>query len=84
MMLQQSVTREVQLGGRNPGVLREVLLELQFLVAKKAEVELFYALAKLYDGQDIFYRAALNIACGTDPKRRDERARSTSADPSAM
>src|SRR5207237_1732072 len=33
--------------------------------------ELFYQLAKLYDGQDIFYRAALNIACGTDPKRRD-------------
>src|SRR4029434_1642073 len=22
-------------------------------------------------GQDIFYRAALNIACGTDPTRRD-------------
>ncbi|MFO0805003.1 MAG: PVC-type heme-binding CxxCH protein [Gemmataceae bacterium] len=32
----------------------------------------FYTLAKLYDGQDHFYRAALNIACGTDPKRRDE------------
>ncbi|MCE9566133.1 MAG: c-type cytochrome [Planctomycetes bacterium] len=31
----------------------------------------FYALAKRYDGQDIFYRAALNIACGTDPTRRD-------------
>ena len=28
-------------------------------------------LAKHYDGQDHFYRAALNIACGTDPKRRD-------------
>jgi putative membrane-bound dehydrogenase-like protein len=32
---------------------------------------LLFALAKLYDGQDHFYRAALNIACGTDPKRRD-------------
>ena len=32
---------------------------------------LFYALAKQYDGKDIFYRAALNIACGTDPARRD-------------
>jgi putative membrane-bound dehydrogenase-like protein len=32
---------------------------------------LFYPLAKLYDGHDIFYRAALNIACGTDPKRRE-------------
>jgi len=31
----------------------------------------FFVLAKLYDGQDIFYRAALNIACGTDPKRRE-------------
>ncbi|HVL11030.1 MAG TPA: PVC-type heme-binding CxxCH protein, partial [Gemmata sp.] len=31
----------------------------------------FYTLAKLYDGSDIFYRAALNIACGTDPARRD-------------
>jgi putative membrane-bound dehydrogenase-like protein len=33
--------------------------------------EQFYILAKFYDGQDIFYRAALNIACGTDPVRRD-------------
>jgi putative membrane-bound dehydrogenase-like protein len=31
----------------------------------------FYALARLYDGQDHFYRAALNIACGTDPQRRN-------------
>ncbi|HUR55343.1 MAG TPA: hypothetical protein VMZ71_14515, partial [Gemmataceae bacterium] len=31
----------------------------------------FMMFAKLYDGQDIFYRAALNIACGTDPARRD-------------
>ena len=31
----------------------------------------FYALATQYDGQDRFYLAALNIACGTDPKRRD-------------
>ncbi len=31
----------------------------------------FYALAKLYDGSDHFYRAALNIACGTDPARRE-------------
>ncbi|HET6575053.1 MAG TPA: PVC-type heme-binding CxxCH protein, partial [Fimbriiglobus sp.] len=29
------------------------------------------SLAKKYDGKDHFYRAALNIACGTDPKRRD-------------
>ncbi len=31
----------------------------------------FYAFAKLYDGQDRFYLSALNVACGTDPKRRD-------------
>lgn len=31
----------------------------------------FYTLAKRYDGQDQFYRAALNIACGTDPVRRN-------------
>ena len=37
----------------------------------KAPARVFYALAKLYDGQDHFYRAALNIACGTDPARRD-------------
>jgi putative membrane-bound dehydrogenase-like protein len=49
---------------------RELLLYLREgppeSVAKR-----FYALAKLYDGQDIFYRAALNIACGPDPARRD-------------
>jgi hypothetical protein len=33
-------------------------------------VHLFFALANLYDGHDHFYRAALNIACGTDPQRR--------------
>jgi putative membrane-bound dehydrogenase-like protein len=51
-------------------VRREFLLQLP-----KAQFPLgtyyFYALAKLYDGQDHFYRAALNIACGTDPARRD-------------
>jgi hypothetical protein len=31
----------------------------------------FLSLSKLYDSQNIFYRAALNIACGTDPKRRE-------------
>ncbi|HEX4609524.1 MAG TPA: PVC-type heme-binding CxxCH protein [Urbifossiella sp.] len=47
----------------------------ELLVARTHAVEsvknVFYPLAKLYDGQDIFYRAALNIACGTDPARRD-------------
>ncbi len=31
----------------------------------------WYTLAQMYDGQDHFYRAALNIACGTDPARRE-------------
>ncbi|MBM3978934.1 MAG: c-type cytochrome [Planctomycetes bacterium] len=53
--------------------LRESLIVLRLevvhsdLVARK-----FFELAKLYDGQDIFYRAALNIACGTDPAWRDK------------
>ena len=33
--------------------------------------ERFATYAKHYDGKDIFYRAALNIACGTDSARRD-------------
>jgi putative heme-binding domain-containing protein len=32
--------------------------------------DIVYDLAQYYDGQDHFYRAALNIACGTDPERR--------------
>ncbi|QEL14118.1 PVC-type heme-binding CxxCH protein [Limnoglobus roseus] len=49
---------------------RDALLTLNRAEAGLAKAY-FYPLAKLYDGQDIFYRAALNIACGTDPVRRD-------------
>ncbi|WP_439630689.1 PVC-type heme-binding CxxCH protein [Gemmata sp.] len=49
---------------------RELLLWLRDWPADAA-TPIFYTLAKQYDGQDIFYRAALNIACGTDPARRD-------------
>src|SRR5205823_5844329 len=52
-------------------VAREELLLLRKAGATNAAKIAFYALAKLYDGRDIFYRAALNIACGTDPARRD-------------
>ena len=52
-------------------VAREALLLMRKLEPKGDFNTLFYALAKKYDGQDIFYRAALNIACGTDPARRD-------------
>jgi len=50
-------------------VAREVLLWLPSESVEKAK-PLFYRLAKRYDGKDIFYRAALNIALGTDPERR--------------
>ena len=50
---------------------REMLLILNAIHDQRTVADYFYPLAKLYDGQDIFYRAALNIACGTDPVRRD-------------
>jgi len=56
--------------GQHKDLSREFLLYLVNINAESATSS-FYALAKLYDGQDIFYRAALNIACGTDPARRD-------------
>jgi putative heme-binding domain-containing protein len=40
-------------------------------VVNPATIVCFYTLAKKYDGSDHFYRAALNIACGTEPARRD-------------
>jgi putative membrane-bound dehydrogenase-like protein len=55
---------------KDPAVNRELALLLQQCDAAFAS-SWFYKLAKLYDGKDHFYRAALNIACGTDPARRD-------------
>ncbi len=49
---------------------RELVLTLRGIDVEIAR-PYFYAFAKKYDGSDIFYRAALNIACGTDPARRD-------------
>src|SRR5262249_29445105 len=48
---------------------RELALSLTHLPAARA-AELFPHFARKYDGSDHFYRAALNIACGTDPERR--------------
>ena len=75
------------ISGRNPGWIRaiasQVALEKITNPAQAREIlttirsdealanKYFYTFAKLYDGQDISYRAALNIACGTDPARRD-------------
>jgi putative membrane-bound dehydrogenase-like protein len=49
---------------------RELLLAMRTTEATRVK-PFFYVFAKFYDGQDIFYRAALNIACGPDPVRRD-------------
>ncbi len=54
-----------------PGQVREAAIYLQFVPVDKFPMDTFYAFAKAYDGSDHFYRAALNIACGTDPVRRD-------------
>ncbi|MCZ2344444.1 MAG: c-type cytochrome [Bacteroidales bacterium] len=54
----------------NPAVSRELLLSLKSIDPTVSK-NYFYPLAKLYDGKDHFYRAALNIALGTDPARRD-------------
>ncbi|MBO0698178.1 MAG: c-type cytochrome [Zavarzinella sp.] len=52
-----------------PGTRREVVLALRQSGAGFA-APIIWSLAKFYDGSDHFYRAALNIACGTDPERR--------------
>ncbi|WP_020473399.1 PVC-type heme-binding CxxCH protein [Zavarzinella formosa] len=50
--------------------LREALLMMPRMTPDQV-AKLFPEYAKNYDGQDIFYRAALNIACGIDQSRRD-------------
>jgi putative membrane-bound dehydrogenase-like protein len=70
-MLEASVGQEERRGWESAAVYRECLLQLRLLKPSAKVVELFYHLAKKYDGQDHFYRAALNIACGTDQARRD-------------
>ena len=54
----------------SPAHARDDLIRIRLLPVSPATQE-FYTLAKLYDGQDRFYLSALNIACGTDPARRD-------------
>lgn len=49
---------------------REILIATRHINTVGAETN-FYAYIYLYDGKDHFYRAALNIALGTDPARRD-------------
>jgi len=52
-----SAARELLIGLRNQPV--------------EAVKPIFQRAAKHYDGQDRYYLSALNIACGTDPARRD-------------
>ncbi|MCU0703229.1 MAG: hypothetical protein MUF18_04475, partial [Fimbriiglobus sp.] len=54
-----------------PVAAREVLLHLRRYPAETVAAAIL-TYATRYDGSDIFYRAALNIACGTDPERRDK------------
>ncbi|MBN9518508.1 c-type cytochrome [bacterium] len=55
----------------SPGLRREYALGLQVIPPDPEPISQFYLLAKRYAGNDHFYLAALNIACGTDPARRD-------------
>lgn len=59
------------LSSSTPAERRELLISMRLLSNVDALQKAFFPLARLYDGQDIFYRAALNIACGTEPARRD-------------
>ncbi len=61
----------IEMPGIEGAAAREYLLGLRLSPSNPAKF-FFYHLAKKYDGQDHFYRAALNIACGTDPERRDK------------
>lgn len=49
---------------------REYLIAIKDVVAVEVKASII-EFAKLYDGSDRFYLSALNIACGTDPVRRD-------------
>jgi putative membrane-bound dehydrogenase-like protein len=51
---------------------RDLVLLLRRSPSDKFTQSAFFAFAVLYDGKDPFFLHALNIACGTDPKRRDE------------
>ena len=53
-----------------PSVRRECLIALRDVDPAEAK-DAIYALMKKYDGKDRFYLAAIGIAVGTDPKRRE-------------
>ena len=51
------------------GTRREILLELRKNVSDSAKRN-FYALAKKYDGKDLFYLKAIEVACADDGQHR--------------
>ena len=51
------------------GTRREILLELRKNVSGSAKRN-FYALAKKYDGKDLFYLKAIEVACADDGQHR--------------
>jgi putative membrane-bound dehydrogenase-like protein len=75
LLIRQSRTRREVLVLRPDEIYTPARLREHALLVRDYPIDLaltnFYTLAKRYDGQDHFYRAALNIACGTDPVRRD-------------
>jgi putative heme-binding domain-containing protein len=70
LLLPSAFNRDRENAVLPPAFQREVILFLAGHSAADVKQH-FYDFAKRYDGQDHFYRAALNIACGTDPERRD-------------
>ncbi|CAN5380834.1 hypothetical protein BH11PLA2_BH11PLA2_47370 [soil metagenome] len=50
---------------------RQLLIEFRTHPVEQLR-KCFWDLASRYDGQDRFFLAALNIACGTDPERREK------------
>lgn len=68
---EQKAADEKEIDGVSLPAHRELLIYLRHLKVRDRTTDMFYHLAKKYTGNDHFYLAALNIACGTDPKRRD-------------
>jgi putative membrane-bound dehydrogenase-like protein len=54
----------------DPAIIREVLVGFRDLESKKF-IDTFWDCAERFDGHDRTYLAALNIACGTEPQRRN-------------
>jgi putative membrane-bound dehydrogenase-like protein len=52
------------------GFRRDMVLVFSIATTESTTAQ-FYEFAQLYDGSDRTYLSALNIACGTDPARRD-------------